>query len=186
MTREKALRAAALDHRQNLLFRRRSALADPALAADERAFGLADIGFVDFDRLAFAAQGLGITIRHRFADTMRHGPSRAVGAKTKVAHKLMGGNALLARRHEMKAKRPFVQRDVAGFHDRPDRDRIMLTAGPAGVKPRTVRLALDERRAFQRAAMRADRVAVRPTDALEMGAGNFGIGEQRVGQVRHV
>ena len=125
---------------------------------------LADERLVNLNRLAFAAQRLRITVGHRLANAMRHEPSGAVGAEAKHPHKLMSRDAFLARRHQTERQRPLVQRNMAGLHDGADRDRERLPAGVALIHAGAMRFALNERRLVDHAAMRANRLAIRPTD----------------------
>src|SRR5689334_22152101 len=47
---------------------------------------------------------------------------------------LVGADALLARRHQVEAKHPLVQRDVRALEDRPDRDAELALAAVAVVE----------------------------------------------------
>ena len=141
--------------------------------------------FIGYDDLAGAAK-LAFTCRrlHCLANSVRHEPSGAIRAKAKHPHELVGANTLFARGHQMKAENPLVERDMAGLHHGPDRDRKGRAARVALEHPRTVRLAVYERGFVHNAAMRADRT-IRPVERLKVRAGRFGVGEDREGEVRH-
>lgn len=102
---------------------------------------------------------------------MRHEP-RGLVADLKGAVELVRGDALLARRHEVEAGQPLVQRDVAALHDGPDRHREILAARGFGA---AVDAGLLGRvRAADHAAARAN-PAVRPALRLEPLAGGVGV-----------
>src|SRR5207253_2578563 len=68
-----------------------------------RRFEFAKIGFVGFDYFAAAAHWFRARLFHRLTDAVSHEPGRAVAAKAKGPHKLVGTDAFLVRGHEMKA-----------------------------------------------------------------------------------
>ena len=113
---ERADVAAALDKRDD------GALVAGPLAALDRAAAwrvlrrlrsdVAEVGFVGFHDLAFAAQRAQAPSAHRLADAVRHEPSGLV-TDVQRAVELVGGNALLAGAHQMEGLQPLVQGDLA-------------------------------------------------------------------------
>src|SRR5665213_601250 len=102
-------------------------LALAGLLLDERLVGL--------DGLSFAADlwrtlGRG----HGFADTVSHEPRGFVG-DPKHAMELVGGNAFLARSHEVDRQKPFVDRDMRPLENRARPDREFALAAVAGEHP---------------------------------------------------
>lgn len=97
---------------------------------------------------------------------------------------LVRANAFLARGHKVKTENPFIQRDVAAFHDRADCDGKRLTASVALVQARTVGPALNERGLIHNAAMRANRT-IWPMQLFEMLPRLVGVGENRKRQISH-
>ena len=95
----------------------------------------------------------------------------------------MRRDAFLARRHQAERQRPFVQRDMAAFHDGADRDSERFAAGVALIHAGAMRLAFNERRLFDHAAMRANGLAIWPADRLEIGARRVLIVENRVCEI---
>ena len=65
-------------------------------------------------------------------------------------------HAFLARHHQVRCSEPLVQRNVAALVQGADRDREWLATGVALVKARAMRLAIQEGRLIDNAAMRAD------------------------------
>src|SRR5580658_4128398 len=95
----------------------------------------------------------------------------------------MSRYALFRRCHEMKGERPLREREMAIFHDGPDRDRKRLMARVALIHAGPVRIALKERCNADHAAMRANRLAIRPMQLLEMSAGERLVVENRVCEI---
>lgn len=56
-------------------------------------------------------------VGHGLADAVCQEPSRAIGAHAEVTHELMGGNALLTRRHQVNGEQPLMQRNVRTLHN---------------------------------------------------------------------
>src|SRR5260370_1445921 len=77
-----------------------------------------NVGFVDFDRLALAANTAAIARYrcHGLTNAMGHEPCRLVG-DPKLAMQLVSAETLFRRRIEAKAQSPLGQRDMAGLHD---------------------------------------------------------------------
>ena len=94
---------------------------------------------------------------------MAHEPRRLV-VEAESAVELMGGDALLARRHQVQAHQPLVEWDMAALHDGPGGDREVLPAFlfSAAIPARLLGLV----GVVDRAAMRADRT-FRPAGPLK-------------------
>jgi hypothetical protein len=91
--------------------------------------------------------------------------------------KLMGAEALLAARHEVKALKPHMQRNMASFHYRPHGDSEILPASLLGAAKQAGTLRLISM--VHDAAMRAYR-ATRPQHAFEVRAGRVVVLEMRL------
>src|SRR3954447_19997176 len=91
-------------------------------------------------------------------------------------------DAFLARRHQIKAERPFGQRKMARLHYRAGHYGESTMTGIAVNQAGTVRPAIEAVNSLGFAAVRAKRT-VRPVKSLEM-LPRFGfVGENRKGQV---
>jgi len=120
---------------------------------------------------------------HRFPDPMRHEPSRLV-RYAEHSMQLVGRNAFLGRRHQVKAQNPLVQRDMALFHDRADRHRERLAASVALIHARAMRLALNERGFVHNSTVRAD-WAIRPVQGFKVLPRFVGVSEDWECEVGH-
>jgi hypothetical protein len=139
--------AAALDEREHDLLPLAADVFQVPLVLMFVLLFAADIGFIGLNSFAFATERANVFLRrsHRFTDAVGHEPSAFVrDAEHPV--QLMGGNSLLAGCHQMKAENPFVQRNMAAFHDRPNRHRERLPARVALIHAGAMRLALNQRR----------------------------------------
>lgn len=90
--------AATLDKREHGFLARAADVVLVALAAVLVLFATADESLVRLDRLTLPAErprAFRVKLAHGLADTMRHEPSRAIGAEPQHPPKLMGANALL-------------------------------------------------------------------------------------------
>src|SRR3954454_16020390 len=91
-------------------------------------------------------------------------------------------DAFLARRHQIKAERPFGQRKIARLHYRAGHYGESTMTGIAVNQAGTVRPAIEAVNSLGFAAVRAKRT-VRPVESLEMLACLGFVGENRKGQV---
>ena len=87
--------------------------------ANARCFTLAVIGFIGFYDLARTAHWPRVAsfFNHGLTYPVAHKPSRTVAPNAKSTHKLVSRYALFRRCHEIEAQSPFVERDMAAFHD---------------------------------------------------------------------
>src|SRR5215472_2549925 len=99
-------------------------------------------------------------------DAMRQMPSRAVRSYVEFALKLKRGDALLSRAEQGKGHQPFPQRNMAILKNCADRNGELFMAVVALEQAGPVRLPLQTRQIFDRAAVRAD-WAVGPQDPLD-------------------
>ncbi len=91
-----------------------------------------DQGLVDLDH---ALERLPVRIDHAAAELMEEEPSALVGADPELAHELQGGNAVGARRNQVRREEPRPQRQVRTVRDRAGRHRGLPAA--AGALPVT-------------------------------------------------
>lgn len=174
--------AAALNERDHGFFAGAAQIALVALSKVFVLFLAADVGFVKFHRLAFAAKRAGrVQIAHTFANTMTHKPRGFVG-QPDHAVKLMGAHALLAGAHQMRRQKPLGHGDMRALVDRTDSRRELLPAVFAVIPARPHRLATKLRNAVKRTAERAI-WTLRPADRFEVLPGGFKVGENRVRQI---
>lgn len=159
-----------------------------------RAGLLAEIGFVGFDGLAFAANRAKVAFAHGFTNAMGQEPSR-LERDFQNAVKLVGADTLLAGAHQVDCLQPLVQRDMAFFEDRADANRELLAAFAALLEAVALnafrvflgRLGVD---AFQlvdaahAATVRAN-WTFRPQDAFHMSEGSSLVVKIFSGQNRH-
>lgn len=82
----------------------------------------------------------------------------------------------------MKAERPFRQRQMAAFHDAPDRDRKSLIAGIAVMQSGAMALAAEAIDLVNLAAMRAIGT-VWPAELFEVLAGFIFVVENWAGEI---
>src|SRR6185312_10830936 len=112
---------------------------------------------------------------------MGHEPGALVG-NTERPVQLMGRDAFLAGRHEVKAQNPLRQRDMASLHDSAVGDGELALTVIALIQAGAMRLTLHTGDAINRSAVWAEG-ASGPPNALQMDAGGVLIVENRVGQV---
>lgn len=112
---------------------------------------------------------------------MSHEPRCLVGHAERPM-KLVSRNALLAGGHEPERQRPFMQRDMARFHDRASCYSERAFTRVAVKQPGPVRFAAKPINALSFATVGTNG-SIRPAERLEV-LPRFGfIGEDRIGQV---
>jgi hypothetical protein len=189
---ERANSAATLDKAENRALAAKARLA--ALRALGNHFLVAEIGFVNFNRHAVAADRTKVAFPHGFTNTMRQEPSRLQG-DFQNAIKLVGTDTLLGRAHQVDCLKPLGQGDMGILKDRAYADSELLTAFAAllqTVTLNTIRALLRRlgEHAFKlvdaahAAAMRANRT-FRPQNAFHMSKGCGFIVKIRAGQNGH-
>jgi hypothetical protein len=174
---ERANRAAALHKSDDGALASRAELAAARLVGlaflgkGRLNLSLAEIGLVGFHNTAGAAHRRKLARPHGLANAMRQKPRRLV-LNLQHAMKLVGADALLARRHEIDRLQHFRERQMRGLENRADLHSELLAAVGALAKA-NARLAEVVVLSRDGAAMRADR-AFRPQNALKMGkSGGF-------------
>ena len=95
-----------------------------------------------------------IAVAHSLTETMLHKPCGFVGDLER-AMQLVGADAFLAARHQMRGLKPLVQLHMAALEDRSDRDGEFALAWPAAAQSGAA--ALDRRNPIKAAAARTER-----------------------------
>lgn len=149
------------------------------------AFQATDESLVHFDRATVAAERRVLDGCHGKADTMGHEPSGLVGDAEHTVQ-LVGRDALLAGRHQVRGENPLVERNLGVLKDRANRHGERLTALVALVDAGTVAFALHPCDAvlIDVAAAGTGR-AVRPVEHLQMLTGGVGVGVDWIGEVNY-
>jgi hypothetical protein len=131
------------------------------------------VGFVGLDNLALTTERSEAASAHALANAMAHEP-RGLVRDVERAVQLMGGNALLAGRHQVESLQPLVQGNVRPLHHGLLRDSEILPAFLRGAAVHAGPLRLVG--AVDRAAVGAHR-AIRPQDAFKKRAGRIVVAE---------
>lgn len=159
--------AVALDQGHDRRLADRATASVEALVAMLVLLFAADVGLIDFNRLALATDRTGQRIAGSLAKAMKQEPSRLV-VRAEHPVQLMGTHAFLAGSHELRSEQPLAQRNLAALHNGVDGDGERLAAVFALVDTRTRACAGQLGNAVAHdAAARADGAA-RPEQAFEM------------------
>src|SRR5437868_988876 len=128
-----------------------------------------DEGLIDLDDAASAAERGKVARPHSFADAMGQEPRRLVG-DFQNAVQLMGGNTLLAARHQIDGLHGLVEREAHVLEHGADLNGELLLAVATAPKAKPDALfgiGLHLRDPVHATAMRAS-ATVRPDDAFQM------------------
>src|SRR6185437_10996647 len=179
---ESAHRTAALHQRKDRGLRNIATAPTSALVLVAIVGLPADIGFINFDGRAVAAERGHAAVFHGFADTHAHKP-RSFHPDAQGALKLAGANPLLARNHHVNGLQPKMHRRVAILEDGADLDGKGLLALVALTQPDPGGFALQTANAFliEITAMGTGR-PFRPKPRLYVGVGGVFIVETGVGK----
>src|SRR4051812_18863842 len=142
------------------------------------------IGFVDLNKLAFAAHAAGeLACAHCLANAMGHKPC-GFQSDAKSPMQLVSAHPLFGRAKQKHRLQPDMQLDVAGLEDSSDFHSERLATGVALIDADPGALALQRPASSDNPAMRAN-AAIRPNVRLDESVGGFFAVILRFGQDEH-